>query len=397
MGQIQIEDPKNERRYDPCLAGIRGYGFLLVFCAHYFRPELLAKPGTLRFNLLWVLASPAVFAVPAFFVLSGYLIGGILYHTRNREGFFRVFYTRRVLRVFPVYYVTLLAIAAFDVIKHVPLDFRFWSHFLYIQNLLPGPSYRAGSVVMTHFWSLAVEEQFYLIWPLVVWRFRDRRKLIAVISGLVVVCCLIRLAAPVLSISASRLGYFTPTRADAILAGVLLSLVCENNLYRRLVPVAKWATIAGVITAALLTFYKGAPWAYTYVGRDVSLFLANVTAVGIVVAVMEQGSLLNRLCSQRWVCWLGALSYSLYIFHLTFSNFFIYYLTPRFDAHMRHSLALLASSALAFCTTLGLSVLSYRLIEGPIMRFKRHIKYGAARAHVVSQEIGEPALMSAGD
>ena len=397
MGQIQIEDPKNERRYDPCLAGIRGYGFLLVFCAHYFRPDLLAKPGTLRLKLLSIPASPAVFAVPAFFVLSGYLIGGILYHTRNREGFFRVFYTRRVLRVFPVYYVTLLAIAAFDVIKHVPLDFHFWSHFLYIQNLLPGPSYRAGSVVMTHFWSLAVEEQFYLIWPLVVWRFRDRRKLIAVVSCLIVVCCLVRLAAPVLSISASRLGFFTPTRADAILMGVLLSLVCESKLYRRLIPVAKWASIAGIITAALLTFYKGAPWAFTYTGRDVSLLLANVTAVAIVVAVMEQGSLLNRLCSQRWVCWLGALSYSLYVFHLTFSNFFIYSLTPRFDAHMRHSFALLASSALAFCTTLGLSVLSYRLIEGPIMRLKGHIKYGAARAHVVSQEIGEPALMSAGD
>ena len=398
MGQIQIEDPKNERRHDPCLAGIRGYGFLLVFCAHYFRPDLLAKPGTLRLKLLSIPASPAVFAVPAFFVLSGYLIGGILYHTRNREGFFRVFYIRRVLRVFPVYYLTLLAIAAFYVSEHVPMDFQFWSHFLYIQNLLPDPTPRAGaSVVMGHFWSLAVEEQFYLIWPFVVWRFRDRRKLITVVIALIIACCLFRLAAPMLSISAPKLGSFTPTRADAILMGVLLSLVCESTLYCRLVPMAKWATLVGIITAALLSFYKGAPWAFTSAGKEVAIPLANVTAVAIVVAVMEQGSLLNRLCSQRWVCWLGALSYSLYIFHLTFSNFFIYYLTPRFDAHMRHSFALLASSALAFCTTLGLSVLSYRLIEGPIMTFKRHIKYGAARAHVVSQEIGEPALMSAGD
>ncbi len=250
---------------------------------------------------------------------------------------------------------------------------------------------------MVHFWSLAVEEQFYLIWPLVVWRFRDRRKLITVVSVLILLCCLVRFAAPVLSISAPRMGNFTPTRADAIMLGVLLSLVCESALYRQLIPMAKWAALAGIIAVALLAFFKGGLWASTLAGKEVAIPLANFTAVAIVVAVMEQGSPLNRMCSQRWVCWLGALSYSLYVFHLTFSSFFVYYLTPRLDLHMRHSLALLTSSALAFCLTLVLSLLSYRLIEGPMIKLKGRLKYGAAKTLPSSQKIGEPVLISAGD
>jgi len=398
MGQLQREDPESKSRYDPCLAGIRGYGFLLVFCAHYLRPDLLAKPGTLRLKLISVPASPAIFAVPAFFVLSGYLIGGILYHTRNREGFFRVFYARRVLRVFPVYYLTLLAIAAFYAIEHVPMDLQFWSHFLYIQNLTPDPIARPDtSIVMGHFWSLAVEEQFYLIWPLMVWRFRDRRKLITAVIALIIACCLFRLAAPALSISGPRLGSLTPTRADAILFGVLLNLACETALYRKLVPMAKWAALAGIITAALLSFFKGVPWAFTSTGKEVGIPLANFTAVAIVVAVMEKGSLLNRLCSQRWVCWLGALSYSLYVFHFTFSRFFLYQLVPHLNVYMRHSFAVLVSTFLAFCTTLILSLFSYFMIERPIMKLKGRLRYGPeVRSLKTCQEVEEPLLVEAG-
>ena len=126
MGQIQSAD--RVRRYVPCLEGIRGYGFLLVFCGHYFLPDQLAHPNTFRLKLLTAFASLGLFAVPAFFVLSGYLIGGILYDTRNRDGYFRVFYSRRILRVFPVYYVTLLVIVGFYLWKHVPTDYLVWTH-----------------------------------------------------------------------------------------------------------------------------------------------------------------------------------------------------------------------------------------------------------------------------
>jgi peptidoglycan/LPS O-acetylase OafA/YrhL len=398
MGQLQLENPRNNNRYEPCLAGVRGYGFLLVFCAHYLRPDRLAHPDTVLYKVLIAVSSLGVFAVPAFFVLSGYLIGGILYHTRNRQGYFKVFYFRRILRVFPVYYITLLVIAAFFAIRHLPLDKHFWIQFLYIQNLAHGYAQQpSGPVVMMHFWSLAVEEQFYLLWPLVVWFLPDRRKLIGAVTALIAVCCVARLAAPLIYISAPEMTSFTLTRADAILLGVLLNLICESAIYRQLIPYAKWVTLCGLATIVLLAFYKGASWALTYAGKEVWIPLANFTAAAIIVAVMERGSVLNRLCSQRWVCWLGALSYSLYVFHLTFSHFFLYYLTPRFETHMRHSLALLASVALAFCTTLILSLLSYFLIEGPLMKLKGHMRYGAeVRSLPIHREVEKPLLAETG-
>ena len=219
MGQTQSSD--RTRSYVPCLEGIRGYGFLLVFCGHYFVATELAHPNTFRLRFLTSLSSLALIAVPAFFVLSGYLIGGILYDTRNREGYFRVFYSRRILRLFPVYYLTLLAIACFFIFRGFFPGYRFWIHFLYIQNLLPGyTSQNTEPVAMIHFWSLAVEEQFYLVWPIIVWLFPSRQKLIGIACSLIACSCAFRLAAPIMTTATRQFVYITPARVDAILLGV---------------------------------------------------------------------------------------------------------------------------------------------------------------------------------
>ncbi|MGA8669981.1 MAG: acyltransferase [Terracidiphilus sp.] len=386
------------RRYVPCLEGIRGYGFLLVFCAHYFSPYQLAHPGTVRFKVLAALQSLAIFAVPAFFVLSGYLIGGILYDTRNREGYFRVFYSRRILRVFPVYYVTLLAIVSFYAIHGIVPNYHFWVHFLYIQNLFPSYALQHdGPVKIVHFWSLAVEEQFYLLWPVVTWCFPDRRKLIGIASMLIACSCGIRLAAPLISWSPEPLFHFTPTRVDAILLGVVLALIRHDVVFDRLKAFAKWVVLAGIVAAAILADWKGQVWSGTYCGVEVLIPLANVTAAAIVIAVMEENSLANRACSQRWACWLGSLSYSLYLFHLTFHDFFMNSLVARLCIYMRFSFAFLTSGALALALTIVLSILSYRFIEGPIINLKRHVKYGSAKPLATSQGVGERVLVSAGD
>jgi len=390
MGQNQIIDP--QRRYLPSLEGIRGYGFLLVFCGHYFRAEQLAEPNTLRLKVLCAISSVGLFAVPAFFVLSGYLIGGILFHTREREGFFKVFYFRRILRVFPVYYLTLLAIAIVYKIQHFPAGFQFWAHFLFIQNLFPSyGSTSTGTVTTIHFWSLAVEEQFYLLWPLIVWRFRARRQLIGIATAGILVCCAIRLAAPILSISALGMSFFTLTRVDAILLGVLLNLTSETKMFRRWMHLAKWVTLSGVVTLAILGYFKGIAWAETYSGKEIWIPLGNLTAVAIIVAVIEEGSVLNRMCSQRWICRLGVLSYSAYVFHNTFYQFFINDLAAYLHGYIRWSLAVFISGFLALCTTLALSLLSYRFVEGPMMSLKRHLQYGAVTG-LDTSEIEESSL-----
>lgn len=383
------------QRYQPCLAGIRGYGFLLVFCGHYFVAGELAHPNTIRFKALTGLSSIALVAVPTFFVLSGYLIGGILYHTRHREGYFRTFYTRRILRVFPVFYITLLAMGGFALYFGIPLNTRFyWIHFLYIQNLIPDLRHHhvSDSFSTLHFWSLAVEEQFYLLWPLVVWLFPERRKLISIASGLIAGSCALRLAAPLIWSSPSDIMYSTPTQVDAILAGVLLGLLREGPVYKRIEPFAKWVVASGCTTLVLFSLWNGLAWARTYRGEEIWIPIVHMTAAGIFVMVMDEGSLFNRLCSQRWVCGLGALSYSMYVFHCTYAPYFMGTLRPELAAHMRQSFAILLSGGLAFAATLALGLLSYLLIEAPVLRFKHHLRYGAVIRVDRKQRVSEAVL-----
>ncbi|HEX3892388.1 MAG TPA: acyltransferase [Terracidiphilus sp.] len=384
-----------EQKYVPCLEGVRGYGFLLVFCGHYFLPDQIAHTGSLRIKLVTAVLSMGLFAVPAFFVLSGFLIGGILYETRNREGYFKVFYSRRILRVFPVYYLTLLVIAAFAMLRAFPLNYRYWIHFLYIQNLLPGYSGQHNPAGIMHFWSLAVEEQFYLLWPLIVWFFPERRKLIAIASGLVVACCAARLIAPFVFPSRTIL-YFSPMRADAILLGVLLAMIRRDAIFDKLKRVAQWIALPGIATTMYLAIHEGQEWIVTLRGAEIWVPLANFTAAAMVLTVMNEGSWINRVCSQKWICSVGKLSYSLYVIHLTFLLWITHSVTPYFAVHMRHSAAVLVSGAVALCMTFALSLFSYRFIESPALSLKRYIRYGPPKIVEIPKEERELAFAKTG-
>lgn len=380
MGQIKTANPR--QAYIRSLEGIRGYAFLLVFSAHYFLPSQLAHPGTARLRLLVGFQSLAFFTVPVFFVLSGYLIGGILYDTRDREGYFRVFYSRRILRVFPVYYLTLLVVACFSTIGNygVTKNYHFWAHFLYIHNLCPGyTSWHNSHVDLLHLWSLAIEEQFYLLWPLVVWLLRDRRKLIGFTTLLIVCVCVFRVIAPFLLMTPPQMHYSTLTRIDGILLGVLLALVRQNAAFERIRPWAKWVALSGLAAGAILGVCNDVGFSKTLIGAEIWIPLANFTALAIIVAVMEENSWTNWVCSQGWACWLGSMSYGLYVFHYIYIYFFLYTLSPQLARHMRTSFAILSSGVLAFALTLALAMLSYRLIERPVMNIKGHIKYGGKR------------------
>ena len=146
-----------------------------------------------------------------------------------------------------------------------------------------------------------------------------------------------------------------------------------------------------------LAAVNGEAWASTYVGKETWITLANFTGLAILVAVMEQGSLLNRICSQRWICYIGGLSYSLYVFHLIYRHFFLINVTNYLARHMRISLACVIAAALAFCTTFALSLVSAKFIELPLMSLKRHIRYGTAKdAQAEQVRHSEPALVERG-
>lgn len=361
----------------PALNGVRGYGFLAVFIGHYLTALIAAHRANPLVNGAYYLEHLAWLAVPGFFVLSGYLIGGILYRSRDRRGFFRVFYGRRALRVLPVYYVTLIVVAVVDLAHGVHLDYKYWAHFIYIQNLMPGYSYKElppyNQVI--HLWTLAVEEQFYLTWPLVVWFAKDRKTLLKIVVAICALSFILRIVAPLIHLSPTRAYYATPTRIDSILFGVALALVVDHPIYQRIRHLAKYVVVVGpILWLASLTIRPDYPDNYFRLAVDCTS--ANIIMLAVLVAALEEGSTFARVLSYRWVCWLGNMSYGLYVFHLTYRTWFFTSLRPMLLEHMSETWAFPLTVVLALALTIVLGMLSWNFLEKPALSLKRFFTYG---------------------
>lgn len=220
-----------QRVHISVLDGIRGLAILLVTV---YRFAGVGQGQEFSDNLLRSIASIGYRGVDLFFVLSGFLITGILYDTKSDPHYFRNFYARRALRIFPLYYATLVVtlillplVSARAASIFAPAsEHQAWL-WLYGTNLLQSSTGTWPFGCLDHFWSLAVEEHFYFVWPLVIY-WLPRRAAIG--------ACLILIA----TASASRVGFiltggneaapevFTLFRADALAMGALVALTARG-------------------------------------------------------------------------------------------------------------------------------------------------------------------------
>ena len=216
------------------LDGIRGIAISAVFLFHsapFIRDHNETHVGNFVLNNIFDLGWAGV---DLFFLLSGFLITSILLDTKNARGYFQNFYARRVLRIFPLYYLLLASVAvvflAVPVLRDRYADVyasQGW-YWVYLQNwpmaIHSGADFQAA--FLGHFWSLAIEEQFYIFWPFLVWLFA-RRSLLAVCGGLVGLSLAIRLAVASMdtSYSAQQFLYFcTVTRLDCLAIGAIAAI-----------------------------------------------------------------------------------------------------------------------------------------------------------------------------
>ncbi|HET9982620.1 MAG TPA: acyltransferase [Longimicrobiales bacterium] len=304
-------------KHIPTLDGLRGLAILLVFAFHMvkFEPAYSAE---------WLVAYPASFGwsgVDLFFVLSGFLITGILYDTKARDDYFRRFYWRRALRIFPLYYATLVLwlwllppIGGPGVPTRVGAD-QLWL-WTYLQNLPRAiGSWKTGIRGTQHMWSLAVEEQFYLLWPLAVY-FLSRRALLRVAFATIAVSLAFRVAW--LAATGNVMGAYVllPARADALAVGAALALAARGPEGLR-----GWSTRALGMMAAGAAVLAGVFAHGRYLGWD-SPGMATVgftaTAVlygGLLVLVVTApaGSRLGRLFGSRAMRFFGKYSYGMYV------------------------------------------------------------------------------------
>lgn len=323
--------------------------------------------------------------VDLFFVLSGFLITGILLDARDSERYFVSFYTRRTLRIFPLYY--LMVFLSYHVLPHFPEWYRrlvgigeippesyFW---LFISNFVFAERDQLQHGVLAVAWSLAIEEQFYLLWAAVVWLCPPR--------WIGPVCVLILVAAPALRAVATALGTSpiqiyvqTPYRMDALAAGAWLAWASRQPVPVSLGRLGPWAVLAGLVGLVLWDprDNRWDSWAEQSLGYSFLVLVAS----GLLMSIhaRPRTSWWPRVFSAGWLRSVGRYSYCLYLIHLpvmwTIKDLvFDPTLAPRPLGSALPAQALFW--IVVFIPAFAIAWLSWRYLEQPILRLKRFFPY----------------------
>ncbi len=368
----------------PELDGIRGLAILGVLCSHGAGLTGIfdVAPHSLADKLLKFAMVPLWGGVDLFFALSGFLITGILLRTKTREHYFSSFYARRVLRIFPIYYLvlTLSLIAAhfsagFASMLPPTTSWRF-AYFIYLQNW---PVFWHGAKSMEGFWgvywSLAVEEQFYFVWPLIVLLCSERTITRICCAG--IVCALPLRIFLSYRYFGDNFGFaqITSSRVDGLFVGAACAVYMFQN--DRPVPM-RWIVAAASLGAAIVAYIAVFhPLELVATGRWIlTLGITGYALLsGALVAISQHRiRFINRILTLSWLRMAGKYSYGIYVYHL-----FIF-LTLR-GAILRlgwliHStfpervLILLLEVLVAFVV----AILSFELYETPFLRLKKYFK-----------------------
>jgi len=375
--------------YIPQFDGLRGIAILLVLIGHSGFLEALPHAGMLEY---------ARFGVDLFFVLSGFLITGILTDSKGSPHFFRNFYARRVLRIWPLYYAVLFV--AFVIVPLFAPSMRstaagIWPAFVfYVQNIVfvNRETYPFG---LGATWSLAVEEQFYLTWPLLVFLFK-KRTLAVICASLVVVSLSLRLTARFYGAPSGFIHFFTLSRLDAIAFGSLAALWLRSPSC----TLVRWRTrayqflgfgAAGVLLARILMHRNSSIVSYTF------LAIAFVGLLGISLTSDPRSSLLGRSLSAAWLRYIGKISYGIYLLHYP-----LFILWSRFIGSLGFYQAHpVAGNLAAFAGQIPLAAIaasiSWHFFEEPILRLKEWFPSGSETHWPVTLRSKRRKLATASD
>jgi len=312
-----------------------------------------------------------------FFVLSGFLITGILYDAKTSENPLRNFYARRGLRILPlqlgVLFLVFVILARFSpgsALVSAGSGPWLWISMANIPMAIGG-KWAYGTFV--HFWSLAVEEQFYLVWPLVVLTV-PRKPLIGICLGLIVGALALRIGLMTRGVSLISLYVSTPTRMDGLAVGALLALLARGpkGLEACRGPIIWTGIIAAVALAVLVLLRHGLRKedpAQAYVGYTVlALFFGSL--VGIAATSSSQSARL--LWNRPLLMFFGKYSYGIYVFDslvLTEMSQWAYGLPIRVHSYLLHAIIRLVVS-LTITTTIAW--LSWNFFERHFLKLKRY-------------------------
>jgi len=343
------------------LDGLRGIAILLVLIWHYVIVPADTVPGS-KLAYLLAIGRLTWSGVDLFFVLSGFLIGGILLDAKDSTNYFSVFYRRRFFRILPLYAVVLVIVWAMPGNAWLKADLLpWWSYATLTQNFMMAVRNTLGGNALAITWSLAIEEQFYLTFPLVV-RFTSRKTLKRILLLFIILAPAIRLLV-FLRLGPTAAYVLMPCRADALLIGVgIAALKRENDS----IPYVGPLIISAVILAVCIFkswgggSFEMSVWGYSIV----AVFYGS-----LLCAVLDRRPRVLRL---GWLCGLGIIAYATYLFHQTLQGL-LYWKLFAMNPILR--IGTVMAALLALCLTLVLARISWDYFERPLISRGHHSRY----------------------
>ncbi|HEX7598740.1 MAG TPA: acyltransferase, partial [Polyangia bacterium] len=381
MNQPAPRAISSDKGHNHALDGLRFFAFVLVYFFHALQWSRWGNLPFIRFGYL---------GVPIFFVLSGFLIGRILLDLKEKQrpgfGFtekLKTFYIRRALRIFPVYYLFIGILAVLLVLsrRHDPIarDSFLW-HLTYLTNFR---AFTAGMdhIQQGHFWSLAVEEHFYLLAPLIV-LLASPRALVRLLAGVIAAVALAR-ATVYWTGSARDFWILSPMQFDLLGLGIATAIIERKG--RFLGIAAAGLRRLGVASAAFFCLYiwqfyrpfTGFGGLFATLGP---LSLGITTAATVLTLWQRPTSLASRVLAFRPFAYFGQISYGLYLFHPNCIGWSSHYF-GRYN---------LVSAWVGLFVTFAAAMLSWHIFEKPINALKNRVGYAEKRK--AKQTVNEPEV-----
>jgi peptidoglycan/LPS O-acetylase OafA/YrhL len=369
------------RGHMPALDGVRGLAILMVLLLHFVANTTATTPLE-----AWVakVLTYGLYGVDLFFVLSGFLITGILCDAREKPNFFRNFYVKRVLRIFPLYYVVLFGLffvlprllgAPNPVLEKLRSE-QEWAWLYGVNIYLAREGSWTALPYIGHFWSLAVEEHFYLFWPLAVWALAPWPKVLMGTSAFLALGAMAaRVIASLAGVDHVTTTVLTPFRLDGLALGGFIAVLARRP--GGVATIVRW--LPRVTAAVGVLIATSSLWVHwTEDGRLVGRPLRNALILLLLACLMlwaltaRRSGIAPRFFTSKPMVFLGTYSYGIYVYHHFLSEYFLdhgteFALASRVGSH---TLAVALQATFGIAASLLVAYASYHLFEKHFLKLK---------------------------
>lgn len=361
----------------PQLDGFRGFALCAAVLWHYYSCTVTTYNAPMR--ILRPLTDLSVICVDSFFVLSGFLIASILLRSKSSPGYFKSFYARRVLRIFPMYYILYILFLAgvwWGGAQKIPYIFSdplpLWSYAVFVQNFFMGVvngQYNFGPHFLGITWSVTIEEQFYFIMPFLIWLVPSKH-FIKTCLILIAICWVYKwnFRNDLMSVYVSM-----PGRMDSLVMGIMIAYGMQQeefiNKVKCILNYLRPALVLLLIFLILMIqYFSGKSW-YVYLFSIAGMMYS----ISLLLILINRQGFLSRFFNFSVFRWLGSISYSVYLFHQAINGALHQWILKQAPTiHIGQPDLVwkdIGVTFLAVACTLLLAQFAYYKIEKPLIKF----------------------------